>query len=186
MQWNDSNRNKHKQNSGDSRKPASEQLPSTSDVLPRNRRTGHCQGREKTCHWSGNEKPQNVYCCKSFRRRDNFRGLTFIFKWANPGLFLIYYQSFSNKQYNFYNKSLWKNVHPVYGAGIRTHDLSNMRHLLNGPIQLFCFMNLLSVIDWFVGWFVLRSVAKWRTNYISNWHSSSWFISWFQKAKSWG
>ena len=40
-------------------------------------------------------------------------------------LFLV----FSNKQYNFYKKSLWKNVHHVYGAGIWTHDLSNMsRH----------------------------------------------------------
>ena len=33
---------------------------------------------------------------------------------------------FSNKKYNIYNKSLWKNVHPVYGAGIRTNDLSNL------------------------------------------------------------
>ena len=40
-----------------------------------------------------------------------------------------YFRSFSNKQYNFYNKSMWKNVHPVYGAGIWTHDLLNMsRH----------------------------------------------------------
>ena len=35
----------------------------------------------------------------------------------------------SNKQYNFYNKSMWKYVHPVFGAGIQTHNLSNMsRH----------------------------------------------------------
>ena len=33
---------------------------------------------------------------------------------------------FSNKQYNFYNKSMRKNVQPVYGAGIQTHDLSNI------------------------------------------------------------
>ena len=38
---------------------------------------------------------------------------------------------FSNKQYNFYNKSMWKDVHPVYGTGIRTHDLTNIsRHPL--------------------------------------------------------
>ena len=36
---------------------------------------------------------------------------------------------FSNKQYNFYNKSMWKNVHPIYGAGIWTHNLLNMSHL---------------------------------------------------------
>ena len=35
----------------------------------------------------------------------------------------------SKKQYKFYNKSMWKNVHPVYSAGIRTHNLSNIsRH----------------------------------------------------------
>ena len=33
---------------------------------------------------------------------------------------------FSNKQYNSYNKSKWKNVHPVYGAEIQTHNISNM------------------------------------------------------------
>ena len=38
---------------------------------------------------------------------------------------------FSNKQYNFYNKSMWKNVHPVYSTGIWTHNLLNMsRHPL--------------------------------------------------------
>ena len=37
-------------------------------------------------------------------------------------LFLI----FSNKQYNFYNKYMWKNVHAVYGAKIRTYDLQNV------------------------------------------------------------
>ena len=33
---------------------------------------------------------------------------------------------FSNKQNSFYNKSMWKNVRPVYGTGIRTHNLLNM------------------------------------------------------------
>ena len=37
-------------------------------------------------------------------------------------LFLI----FSKKQYNFYIKSKWKNVNPVYGAMIQTHDLLNI------------------------------------------------------------
>ena len=32
---------------------------------------------------------------------------------------------FSNKQYNFYNKLMWK---LVYGTGIQTHNLSNMSH----------------------------------------------------------
>ena len=36
--------------------------------------------------------------------------LTFVFfkKWANSGFFFIYFRSFSNKQYNFYNKSIGK------------------------------------------------------------------------------
>ena len=56
--------------------------------------------------------------------------LQFFFKWANPGLFFVYFRSFSKKhQYNFYKKSMWKNVHPVYGARIRSHNLSNLsRH----------------------------------------------------------
>ena len=34
-------------------------------------------------------------------------------------LFILF---FSNKHpYNIYNKNMSKNVHPVYGAGIRTH-----------------------------------------------------------------
>ena len=39
-----------------------------------------------------------------------------------PGLFF-----FKKKHhYNFYNKYMWKNVHPVFGAGIRTYDLRNV------------------------------------------------------------
>ena len=41
------------------------------------------------------------------------------------------FSALSNKQYNFYNKSMWKNVHPLYNAGIWTHDISYMsRHPL--------------------------------------------------------
>ena len=32
------------------------------------------------------------------------------------------------KQYNFYNKSKQKYVHPAYGDRIRTHNLSSMSH----------------------------------------------------------
>ena len=38
------------------------------------------------------------------------------------------FSDLSNKQYIFYNKSMWK-FHLVYGAGIQTHNLSNMSHL---------------------------------------------------------
>ena len=47
-----------------------------------------------------------------------------VFKWAIPGLFFIYFWSFSNKHgYNFLQQINVKNVHPVYGAGIQTHNL---------------------------------------------------------------
>ena len=49
-------------------------------------------------------------------------------KWANPGLFFCLFSVFLNKQYNFYNKSMPKNVHLVYGDGIRTHNLQNISH----------------------------------------------------------
>ena len=45
---------------------------------------------------------------------------------GQPRTFFRLFLVFSNKQYNFYNKSMSINVHPVYGAGIQTHDLLNM------------------------------------------------------------
>ena len=36
------------------------------------------------------------------------------------------FQSFSNQQYNIYNKSMLKNIHPAYVAGIQIHNLLNM------------------------------------------------------------
>ena len=56
-------------------------------------------------------------CPSSIRRRD-----------SNPRPFFRLFSVFSNKHcYHFYNKSMWKrHVHPVYGAGIKTHHLRNM------------------------------------------------------------
>ena len=48
------------------------------------------------------------------------------FKWANPGLFFVYLQSFQTNITIFTTNICEKNVHPVYGAGIRTHDLRNV------------------------------------------------------------
>ena len=42
----------------------------------------------------------------------------------------VYFRSFSNKQYKFYNKYIWKNVHPISGARIRTHNFLIMSLLL--------------------------------------------------------
>ena len=63
---------------------------------------------------------------------------------------------FSNKHYNFENKYGWKNLHPVYGAGIRTHYLQNMsllRLLLDQDFHPnfghFC-RNLVAIFEYFV------------------------------------
>ena len=42
--------------------------------------------------------------------------------WPLLRLFLV----FSNKHYKFLQQIYVKNVHPVYGTRIQTHDLQNM------------------------------------------------------------
>ena len=79
---------------------------------------------ETTLSWKLSASPitqasisQNVKKSKSF---------FFKKKLSVPGLFVVYFQSFSNKRYNFYNKLIWKIFHPRYGAGIWAHNLQNM------------------------------------------------------------
>ena len=56
--------------------------------------------------------------------------LAFFKKWTNPGLFFIYFQSSKTKNTIFTTIQCKKcRVHPVYGARIWTHDLSNMSRL---------------------------------------------------------
>ena len=58
-------------------------------------------------------------CCESL---DSI----FFLKGPTPASF-SYIFVFSNTHYKFYKQiGMWKNVHPVYGAGIRTHNLWNM------------------------------------------------------------
>ena len=45
------------------------------------------------------------------------------FKWANPGLFLLFFCLFKQ------TIQFLQHVNSVYGAGIRTHDFLNMSHL---------------------------------------------------------
>ena len=47
-------------------------------------------------------------------------------KWAIPGPFLIYFGLFQTNINTILQQINVKNVHPVYGTGIRTHDLKNM------------------------------------------------------------
>ena len=51
-----------------------------------------------------------------------------LFKWANQGLFIIYFWSFQTNNTIFTTNQCEKfpNVHPVYNAGIQTHDLRYM------------------------------------------------------------
>ena len=46
----------------------------------------------------------------------------YFFKWAFPGLFFIYFRLFK-QALQFLKQIYVKNIHPVYGAGIRTRDL---------------------------------------------------------------
>ena len=58
--------------------------------------------------------------CHCSKRTKNF------FKWANTGLFFIYLRLLKHTFQILQQIGMWKNVHPVYGAGIWTHDLWNM------------------------------------------------------------
>ena len=41
-------------------------------------------------------------------------------------LFRLLSVFFKQTSIQFYNKLMWKNVHPAYGTGIRTHNLQNV------------------------------------------------------------
>ena len=53
-------------------------------------------------------------------------------KWAIPGLSLVYFHLFK-QTLQFLQHTYVKNVYPVYGAGIRTHNLQGMS-LLQQPL----------------------------------------------------
>ena len=52
-------------------------------------------------------------------------GSVFVKNGPSSAYFFVYFCFFKHTLH-FFNKYMWKNVHPVYGAGIRTHDLRNM------------------------------------------------------------
>ena len=47
---------------------------------------------------------------------------TFLKNGPTPASFSFIFGLFQTNITNFYNKYMWKNVHPVYGAEIRTHN----------------------------------------------------------------
>ena len=59
----------------------------------------------------------------------------------NGPLFLVFQ---TNKHHhNFYNKYMWKNIHPVFGPRIRTHNMSLPPPITTGPGLLPCVILLL-------------------------------------------
>ena len=44
-------------------------------------------------------------------------------------LFNLFSVLFKETSIQFYNKLMWKNVHPVYEAGIQAHNLQNLSPL---------------------------------------------------------
>ena len=50
----------------------------------------------------------------------------FLKKWANPASFSFIFGLFQTNINTILQQINVKNVHPVYGTGIRTHDLLNM------------------------------------------------------------
>ena len=100
-------------------------------------------GQMSSCHLCWSQPHQNIFIrrrlmtfvdlsekifpWKNFLQFCFFILVIFLFlKMGQPGLFFIYFRSFQTNNANFYIKCMWKNVHPVYGTGIRTHDLRNM------------------------------------------------------------
>ena len=68
----------------------------------------------------------------------------FFKKWGNPGLFLVYFGHFQTKIITIFTTNWCEkcHVHLVYGAGIRTHNVSNMSRLPEPLDQGFIFVDL--------------------------------------------
>ena len=47
------------------------------------------------------------------------------FKWANPGLFFVYFRSIQKNIITILQQIYAKNFQPVYSTGIQTHDPRN-------------------------------------------------------------
>ena len=81
------------------------------------------------CFWPNSEETTFSFV--------QLRGGADFFKGPTSASFIFYFRSISNNhRYNFFNKYMWKNVHPLYGAGIWTHDLrSNVVPITTRPGQ---------------------------------------------------
>ena len=86
------------------------------------------QRDSNTDHWSGR---QTRWPLEHHHPNGNLQS-SCLYKWL-AFHFLIFValltdllSVFSSKRYKIYNKLMWINIHPVFGAGIRSHSLLNI------------------------------------------------------------
>ena len=78
----------------------------------------------------------------------------FVFRWTIPGLFFVYFRSFSNKHYNFYSKlGNVKNVHLVTVLGFEpTTFSSRVSSITTRPFlfvhNLYCSLSGFQIMFW--------------------------------------
>ena len=68
-------------------------------------------------------------------------GWNVIFLFLNEPFPFVYFRLFK-QTLTFCNKYMWKNVHPVYGAGIRIHNLQDMSLSIKRNFSLSSFASL--------------------------------------------
>ena len=69
----------------------------------------------------------NVIDSRLLNRKDKCRNFNVFFKnWPTPASFSFIFGLFQTNIITILQQIYVKNVHPVYGAGIRTHDLWNV------------------------------------------------------------
>ena len=98
------------------------------DVLVRTRAVPAARRGQRTLHIALVQAERRRWLCsKDFKVFLLKKILFWLFKtkMGHPRPLFRLFSVFS-KKHQFYNKLMWKNVHPVYGTGIRTHDLQNM------------------------------------------------------------
>ena len=84
-----------------------------------------CWTKFNCCKWPNIEQKNLTIWSPACRPRDKTLTAIYLKNGQTPASFCLFLV-FSNKQYNICKKSMQKNVHPVKGTGIRTHNLLNM------------------------------------------------------------
>ena len=95
-----------------------------------------------TCYWLSMCLPLCMFISTFCPNSNKALTLFCFLKMGQPGLFFIYFRHFKHTL-QFLQQKMWNNVHPVYGAGIRTYNLRNMSLLPNHISMLIVFLSLL-------------------------------------------